>query len=360
MKSTTSLVAVLFASLFFISCDNDFSVSDDWQDVTVVYSLLDPTADTNWVRIERGYLGNAPASASYDQPDSLYYDSLVVYLLEINTNGDQVDSLYLDRDNTSRDRQPGVFTTQNYRLYRTTQKINEESTYNLVVKKTNAKFTDASASTEIVGGILPGRLNGFTFTNPSPLVGGIREFEGYVYLNPSDRAVIYQIYFTFNYEEYDINTKQSVDKSIYFKYATVDGDAATRDDIRASPAMALFYAAIANQVPYDETKLRFFKDIDMTAYAGGDDLAKYMQLNQPQTGINQTAPEFPGIDNGIGLFSSRTDVYLANVTMRDYIEQQMILSGLLCDRRFAFIKSNTDTQICISVPGFKNELGPYQ
>ncbi len=125
MKKILSLSIALFAFLIVMSsCDNDFSISDDWEDVTVIYSLLDPVADTNWVRIERGYLGNAAASQSYGIPDSLYYDSLMVYMLAFNPDGNQVDSLYLVRDNSSRDRQPGVFTTNDYRLYRTTKKIN--------------------------------------------------------------------------------------------------------------------------------------------------------------------------------------------------------------------------------------------
>ena len=147
-KSHFLLLSLLILSI--VSCDNEFNVNDDWQDVTVVYSLLDPSADTNWVRVQRGYLGDAPPSVSYDRPDSLYYDSLVVYLKAFDGQSQLKDSIYLYKDE-SRELEPGTYTTAGYRLYRTSAPLDMDYTYQLNVKKTNAKFTDAKATTELVG-----------------------------------------------------------------------------------------------------------------------------------------------------------------------------------------------------------------
>ncbi len=350
------LLALSFFGLLSItvSCDNDFSVSDDWSDVTVVYSLLDPVADTNWVRIERGYLGNAAASQSYGIPDSLYYDSLVVILNEYNSSNELVKTITLDRDNTSRDRQPGVFTTNDYRLYRTTEKINEESVYEIIVKQTNSKFTDVKARTEIVGGQIPGSSFDFGFVKPRDVTQAQRSFNGDVEVDPSERAVIYQVYFTFEYKEYDIVTKEEAFKTIYFKYATVEGEGAKGSTITFNTSFSTFNTFIANAVPVDENKLRFVENMVIDVYAGGSALQKYMALNANTNGINQTKPEFPQIEEGTGLFSSRTKITLDGVDfpranngegpyLTDY--NSFYLSGILCNRNFTKLSSN-DTLVC--------------
>lgn len=348
-------LTILSLAFAVLSCDNDFSVSDDWEDVTVIYSLLDPAADTNWVRVERGYLGNAVASASYNIPDSLYYDSLVVFLYELDAQGNQVDSLYLERDNTSRGRGPGVFTSSEYRIYRTAEPINEESTYRIYVKKTNSKFIDASGITEIVGGQIPGNNFDFGFNVPRDIVNAPSEFLGKVEIDPSDRATIYQVYFTFKYKEYDLQTKTSVNKSIYFQYASLEGEGATSvGEITFNTPFSSFLSSIAEQVPADRTKLRFVEEMVIDVYAGGSNLQKYMALNAPTAGINQNKPEFPGIENGTGLFSSRTKITLEDVDFPrsnlgggpyTTFYNQFYLSGILCERNFVKVSSN-DTLIC--------------
>lgn len=350
------LLALSFLGLLTvtISCDNDFSVSDDWSDVTVVYSLLDPVADTNWVRIERGYLGDAAASQSYGIPDSLYYDSLVVILNEYNSSNELVKTITLDRDNTSRDRQPGVFTTNDYRLYRTTEKINEESIYEVIVKQTDAKFTDVKARTEIVGGKIPGSSFDFGFQRPRDVFPAPQEFNGTVKIDPSKRAKIYQVYFTFDYKEYDIVTKVETMKTIYFKFASLQGEATNASEITFNSTINTFNTIVANQIPVDDNKLRFVENMKIDVYAGGSDLQKYMALNAPTTGVNQSKTEFPQIEEGTGLFSSRTVISLNDVDFPransgqgpytgDY--DSFYLSRVMCDRNFVKLSSQ-DTLIC--------------
>lgn len=349
------------------SCDNDFNVSDDWSDVTVVYSLLDPAADTNWIRIERGYLGAAAASQSYGIPDSLYYDSLVVSLNEYNATGELVRSFTLDRDNTSRDRQPGVFTTNDYRLYRTTEPINEDFVYEVIVKQTNSKFTDVKARTEIVGGRKATGVD-FGFINPLDINGAPSQFNGALELSQSKRAAIYQAYFTFRYREYDILTKEKVLKTISFKYGSIEGEAANATPVRFNSSMNLFNTMVANQVPVDENKLRFVHSMRIDVYAGGAQLAKYMILNAPSDGVNKEKPEFPQIEEGTGLFSSRTVLSLDSVDFpransgtgpyTSFIEN-FYLSGVLCDRNFVRVSSQ-DTLVCKVDPINGRQGKPYR
>ncbi len=360
-----SLIGLMSLS---VSCDNDFSVSDDWSDVTVVYSLLDPAADTNWVRIERGYLGDAAASQSYGIPDSLYYDSLVVILNEYNEGNELQRTITLERDNTSRDRQPGVFTTNDYRLYRTTEPIDDEFIYEIVVQQTNAKFTDVRARTEIVGGQDPNSFDAFGFITPRDRPGIAREYLGSIKIVPSERAVIYQVYFTLRYKEYDIVTKEETFKSVYFQYATLQGEAINRAELTFSTTENNFAALVAKDIPVNENKIRFVEGMKIDVYAGGEDLLKYMILNAPTTGVGQTKPEFPQIEEGTGLFSSRTVLSLDDVDFRrtnlgagiytnDF--DDFYLAPALCDRNFVRVIGG-DSLVCTQQPNGQLLGQPYR
>lgn len=349
-----------------ISCDNEVKINDDWEDVTVVYALLDPAADTNWVRIERGYLGNAPAAASFDSPDSLYYENINAYLLEYNSNGNLVgDTIFLERDDSNRQREEGTFTSSGYRIYRTQESINYESTYELNVVKPDPKFTDAKATTAIVE---PRKIDksGLRFIEPNDISGAIRVLRGTVTLNSSENATIYQVYITFKYTEYDLNTKQETEKQITFLHATVSGTAANGSRVTIIRSKNDFLNSLAGQIEADDSKLRFISDrpIEMMAYAGGESLDKYMALNAPSNTLNQNKPEFPGIEQGTGLFSSRTSIEMDNVQFpyrgtTDFW-YEFYLNGNLCDRNFAIVETDGDTLICDRGVNGRNEKADYK
>ena len=111
---------------------------------------------------------------------------------------------------------------------------------------------------------------------------------------------------------------------------------------------------VASQIPVDDSKLRFVENMVIDVYAGGSDLQKYMALNAPTNGVNQTKPEFPQIEEGTGLFSSRTVISLNDVDFPradggdgPYTKHydNFYLSRILCDRNFAKLSSQ-DTLIC--------------
>ena len=70
----------LFGILVFASCDNTLDVTADFERVPVVYGVINPKSDTQYVRIGRSYLGENGPAGGFDHPDSLYYPSLVAEL----------------------------------------------------------------------------------------------------------------------------------------------------------------------------------------------------------------------------------------------------------------------------------------
>ncbi len=352
-----------FLGVLLFSCENDFSVNGEKEDVTAVYGLLDAKRGANnLIRIQRSWLGNAPASASFDNPDSLYYDldEIAVFLEEyaINDNGTTgelmntfsiTDTAQLPLNDN------GPFTTQGHYLYRVNEELNEDRRYRLVIKKMDGS-PDVTSETDLVGpnilGATPGSpQQGFRFVQPRQIgsTSTPPEFGGTIEWRPSTNAVVYEIDVFFTYQDYEEATKKlGPEITIKLDYETREAPSGAPDKISAVTDASGFYDKIAGKLDEKPGFLRFFKNMRVVIYAGGEDLLRYAELNQPLSGVAQTRPEFPGVENGIGLFSSRTSVSIDNVILTrgtNGLENKFFLSSPLCPLRFA-IASAGDTCTC--------------
>ena len=77
-----------------------------------------------------------------------------------------------------------------------------------------------------------------------------------------------------------------------------------------------FFNFIANSVSSDNTVNRRVNNLDLLFSVGSSDLATYITLKEPPTGIVQERPIFTNIDsNGIGLFSCRYNKFQENILL---------------------------------------------
>ena len=84
MKKLTFLF--LLSSILFSSCETDFNVNADWQEVTVVYGLLDQNEDKQYIRINKAFLGNADAFIMASVADSINYNPNNLFNLLLGCN----------------------------------------------------------------------------------------------------------------------------------------------------------------------------------------------------------------------------------------------------------------------------------
>ena len=115
----------LIFSIFLVvfpSCETDFDVHAEWQEITVVYGLLDQSQDRQYIKINKAFLGNESAFVMANNADSFNYDpnKISVILREIN-NGqelffDSLSYIVLDMDT-------GIFSNENNIVYYTTKQL---------------------------------------------------------------------------------------------------------------------------------------------------------------------------------------------------------------------------------------------
>lgn len=361
MKSIKIFLAFIGVSFCSISCDQEIEINDDWEDVGVVYGLLDADQRVNWVRIERGYLGTEPASASFSRPDSLYYDTLQVFLYGLNENGDTNDVRELVKDQ-SVNLDSGLFTTEDYRLYRTNdnQRLNENLTYHLRIIKVGTNFGETKAKTEMVGVRNPGNPNsGFRFNSPNPNLIGRPIYTGQIRWFSSSKAEMYEIDLYFHYRELDTTTGITVSKSFKSDFETQIGPfITTTRPLESFKTQRQLYEAIAANVPVNENVVRFYDKMRIEIWAGGEQLRRYIQLNEPTSSLSQTRPEFTQVQNGTGLLSSRTRISVDDVDLSagtTGIKNTFYLDPVLCDRNFANL-SFSDTCVCEYFGGEPSKL----
>jgi len=341
-----------FAALY--SCENEVDINAEYKDLTIIYGMLNPKLDSNYVRVQRGYLGTEPAINSVGQSDSLYYDTadIDVYIREYDKDATSFNKEAPLLFDNSIPVDSGLFTSDGFYLYRVPSDLGilNEKEYEVVVVRKDG--SEASARTGIVGDIdiLIPRAN-----LTAKIFNGLIEFrirqdiEG---SNPDAtiKMTAYQPIIKFHYKEVDLNTGISEFKSVNITLPLVES---RFDDINLTFSGNELNLALASSIPKDTTKniLRFFQSLDVEIYGASEELMTFIELNKPSTGINQNRPDYSQVVNGAGILSSRTFARRLGVNLQQRLYDRLIISQVTCDLNFARFElgnPNGDTCLCVN------------
>ena len=67
------LVFFVFIISLFAACSTDFNINADWQEITVVYGLLNQKETTHYIKINKAFLGEGNALTMAQIEDSSSY-----------------------------------------------------------------------------------------------------------------------------------------------------------------------------------------------------------------------------------------------------------------------------------------------
>ena len=96
MKKIYLLLSV-FAMLFFTACETDFDVNAQWEEITIIYGLLDASDDNSLqkIKISKAFLGELDAYEMAQYSDSINYGidelDVKVYKWDFNQIEDSVE-----------------------------------------------------------------------------------------------------------------------------------------------------------------------------------------------------------------------------------------------------------------------------
>lgn len=316
-----SFLAIAFSFLIISgissSCKKDIDLTASGQELTIVYALLDKNDTRHYVRIQKAFLDkNKNAYEMAQVSDSIYYGNiLTVTLIDVNTGvASTLSRTYGDTAGILKD--SGLFSSSPNVLYAFNGSLNKDHRYRLSVKNTQTgneavseiALVDNSAILFPIGGIL---LN--------PIDSSAINFV----FNTGKNARVFDLVVRFNYQEWDISSP-SIITNKYIEYTAFSGrnsqSASGNERLESKLDGRVLYSEIRNKIAIDPTKQRKINSrnvLEFTLYSGGQEFYNYILVKSAQSGITSgnDLPIYTNIENGLGIFSSRTSVKVGNVGM---------------------------------------------
>lgn len=296
------IFGICIVGLLFGSCDNELVVTDQWQDIPVVWGLLNKSDTAHYIRVEKAFLD--PTTSALDIariPDSLYYETATVSLRRVNTG----QTFLLQRVNGDLEgypREGGIFAeTPNY-LYKIKANI-----INLVIGEKYEFILDRGDGTPLVTAqtiILPKPV----LRNPS--AGSQLSFKRnslFTFMwNAIPDAGIFDVKLRFHYRERSPETG-----NVYVPKKAEWTVARNLVENEFKMEGIEFYNAIKSNVGENFEATRLFDSVDIVVWAGGKELAEFIRVTQANSGITSTQdiPSYTNLSEGIGIFSSRNVSY---------------------------------------------------
>ena len=332
------LIFTLFIGVFY-SCSTDVDLYADYKDEAVIYAMLNPRVDTNFVKITHAFCGtnDNPINANevamvYDS--SNYPEKLDVRLIELkSTYGNSFvttdrPALVLDTM-TIHNKQTGVFYSPYQLVYYTTERLNvgaggNKYAYRLVAVKPNGD--SITAKTTMVGNEeFSIETTGMNFqlahTNA----------DGKLYFKADGAASLYDVEIEFNYREQKAgqemkrkNVRRSFGTKTLDEYTHLIGNS-YYIDYSLNWLFNTLREVIGGDTVVDANHpnvVRYIDNFIISISAGGDELNYYYLANQAQTNSPVSLiTTYTNIEGGYGLFSSRTviekEVRLSSSCKRD-------------------------------------------
>ena len=306
--------------LFMVSCKSDFEVNDKWQDTPSVFCILDKSQNMQYVKVNKCFLGNIPASEMASVSDSLFYDCDVQVKLH-RKQGNTILKTWTFRAVDSIPKESGYFASDRNTIWVGNPDLTDGYTYELEVNIDNDRII-AKGSTGLVDGC---RIK--TPDSRAPKIELAKYANDFtIEYNPSNNANLQETNVYFNYMEIK-NNGDTLYKSIQIynnlAYRVSSNNYTT---VELAFSVASFYSSLAAQINADDETVvkRLVKMPNCLTFnvsAADENLYTYMQVTKPTSGIAQDRPIFTNIyidekskiggGNAYGLMASRSTVSLS-------------------------------------------------
>ena len=342
MNKIITLSAIAAISLaVFSSCDTDVDLTAPYASTTVVFGLLDPQADTQFVKINKTFLGDGNLNEYAMIRDSSEYKWEEFTSLRVEEyatgNPDPAATHYLQPITISNKDVNGMFYGPEQTVYyfpTPAGGLNTDRKYKLVADFVSRP--DIFAWTNVIQTI------NFNFANLQPnngvqpgldLAGTVSGFPDYkdvsVYWFPIENAEIYELTLRFYYTEkkyFDdalTQLESSTDKYIDWKIGTYYPEDANNGQFKAIFNSESFYSFLGNKLISDSHIRReagHYDGIKTTAFElrmglANDELKTWVDVNNPVSGIIQERPSYTNVVGGLGLFASRARAFKFNIPL---------------------------------------------
>jgi len=277
--------------LQFVSCKNDFVINEEWSDNPVVYGLLCSKDSVHYIRLTKSFLGNESAYQMAQISDSLYYKNAEIYIEEEGTT----NKIFFTKDSTIQ-RDSGTFAYNKNFYFKAVAALNPNAKYKLNIVEDYKTITSETSL-----------LKSF-FVESLPVFASLYGSNGLTIkwtTQPDARFFETNVRFYF----YEITSTDTTKKYVDITLPRlVTNSISGSEKLENILSGIVFQNTISKEIKNNANVLKRVVaqgSIEVTIYAGSEDLYTYMLVNQPSSGIISERPAFSNISNGLGLFSSK-------------------------------------------------------
>ena len=315
MRYLLGFIGVLLITMTFTRCETDFELNAPYEKTAVIFGFLEVSADTQYFRIQKTYLGEGDALLFAQNEDSAKFDNVegrISWSDQFGTQGEAfMDTITINNKETD-----GIFFAPSQLVYYIPSEdieFNTDYTYHMEVKADDETYT---ASTQLV------EMQEQQIQQPPPDNAGVEiamvtgsgatvnYIQKKVRFTTAQYARRYELLLKYHYTDH---RPEGIFPRVYdFKI----GDITVNSDNGGSLQEREFnseswYASVGSLNDFDPDLIyREAGQLDFIITLAAEDLHNYIAVNEPVTGIVQSRPEYTNINkesggSGIGVFSSR-------------------------------------------------------
>jgi hypothetical protein len=320
MKNMIQSFKYIFLASFCLlinSCNDDLNLVEGSVELPIVYGFLSLNDTSTYIRVEKAFVDEkigAPQLAKI--ADSIYYKSINVTLVRIRNN-ERFVLQRVDGNTEGVRRDTGVFANTPNILYKIkTNLLNlvADETWRIELQKAgDSKVLAKSKPISVVGA--------YTFFSPDP--NSFVTWSSYTssfsarIQSEEQSARFYDLRVYVNYDEV-VGSNRVPKQAIWL---VANGQPRRGLDVQTtfSKQSREFFNFLATSLSNTTTTARYFKDFDIELIAGGQELLDYQAIGIANLGItgSQAIPTFTNIENGLGIFTSRSRAIVKGIKLND-------------------------------------------
>lgn len=326
------ILLIIFLTTILSSCKNELDINADPKETAVVYGIIDPNADYQYIRINKTYLVESNAIEAAQNGSLMNFGSdlkVTLKRIEVENNKETEKEAYAFVLDSSITKESGMFYKSPnvvFKALTTSPKltITENSLFYIEIENTKTGYKATSKTVPVFKTNIGIPLSFYYFkTNPSAYTLSLFNQSSNTYSNVGlvftigKNAKIIFPFVRFFYHEGTGNSKSAA-KSIDFKMPIERADNSNGDvKFQLNINTEAFYQYLGEKIEVKENVKRFADSIQVIVETGNGDFDTFYTVSNTSSNTTLEKPTYTNINNGLGIFAAK---YTTISTHKNYYD----------------------------------------
>lgn len=346
MRYLKGLICALIITGLYSSCETDFELNAPYEKTAVIFGFLEISADTQYFRIQKTFLGEGDALLFATEEDSALFDNVEGRIYWKDQFGNQLGQASMDTITIHDKNTDGIFFAPSQLVYyipSNEMEFNTDHTYYLEVIADGEIYTSSTRLVEMQEQNIqqpPPDNAGIEISMVTGSGVALNYVDKKVRFTTIDYARRYNILLKYHYTDH--KTTGDVDRTFDFLVGDVIVNSDDGGQIEEREFNTEIWYKQIGELNDSNTDIiyREVNQLEFIVTLAAEDLHNYITVNEPVTGIVQNRPEYTNINkgdggSGIGIFSSRHTIvrtkFLNTNSMREMVCGQFTEGDIFCD-----------------------------